>query len=88
MRHLGVIFTYFEKLLNYYGVSSIQLTLNSYHHMAALLVAYKQSGFPEPSTEEFACIYSLKENSGDHGSIILANGIVMMLRHYEILRAI
>ena len=44
----------------------MQLTPNSYRYMAALLVAYKQLGFPEATLEEFTFIYSLKENTGDH----------------------
>ena len=45
----------------------MQLTPNSYRHMVVLQVAYKQLGFLEPTPEKFVFIYSLKENTRDHG---------------------
>ena len=44
----------------------MHLTPNSYRHMAALFVAYKQLDFLDLTPKEFAYIYSLKENIGDH----------------------
>ena len=56
---------YFQNLLKYYGITLMQITPNSYRHMIAL-IACKELGFPEPTLEEFAYIYSLKGNYGDY----------------------
>ena len=61
------LLSYFQKLLEYYEVSPMQLTPNSYRQIATLLMAYKQLGFPKLTIDEFAFIYSFKENMGDHG---------------------
>ena len=45
----------------------MQLAPNSYCQMVVLLVAYKQLDFLDLTPKEFAFIYSLQENTGDHG---------------------
>ena len=75
----------FQKMLEYYRMSLMQLTPNSYRHMAALVVAYKQLGLPPGSSHLF--ILS-KRIQGTMAFIILVNGIPMVSRPSRILKAI
>ena len=64
---IQVLLPYFQNILNYYGVTLIQLSPNSYHHMVTLFVSYKELKFLDLTPEEFSYIYLVKENTSDYG---------------------
>ena len=78
---------YFERLLKYYGLSLMQLTPNSYRHMATLLMAYKQLNFWTLPLKSLHIFIHSKKIQGTTSFITPTNGILAMSRHFGMLKA-
>ena len=58
---------FFVKVLEYFGLTVFQITLNGWAQMIGLSGLFTECGMGPPTAEEFAWFYSVKSNKNDEG---------------------